>query len=95
MAIRLRTVNGVRIALCACETDKEDGDVYLDDNDHYALSAKFMKDWQENGLATPSDIVWPEWEIMDTQKKRDAKEVHAKIQYLIELGTYTDGQSVE
>ena len=46
MAIRLRTVNGVRVALCAYETDAEPGDIYLHDGEHYALAAKFCRDWQ-------------------------------------------------
>jgi hypothetical protein len=33
MAIRLRTVDGVRVALCAVESDPKPGDVYLDDSD--------------------------------------------------------------
>lgn len=40
MAIRIRTVDGVRVALCAAETDAAAGDIYLDDSDHYALAAK-------------------------------------------------------
>ncbi|WP_119305214.1 hypothetical protein [Dongia deserti] len=69
MAIRLRTVNGVRIALCAAETDPMPGDVYLDDGDHYALAAKFSRDWagQVAGWEYPV-----EWAAMDTQKVRDA-----------------------
>ena len=69
MAIRIRTVSGVRVALCAAETDAVEGDVYLDDGDHYALAAKFSRDW--NGRIAG----WPyptEWAAMDTQKKRDA-----------------------
>jgi hypothetical protein len=69
MSIRLRTVNGTRVALCAYETDKEPGDLYLDDADHYALAAKFRRDWQgqKNNFAYPE-----EWAAMDTQKLRDA-----------------------
>ncbi|TIX28783.1 hypothetical protein [Mesorhizobium sp.] len=71
MAIRLRTVDGVRVALCAAETDTMAGDVYLDDSDHYALAAKFRLDWK-----TMPDV-WPdyptEWATMATQKKRDAE----------------------
>jgi len=71
MAIRLRTVNGVRVALCASETDEEPGDVYLDDGDHYALAAKFRHDW----YGETNDFEYPkEWAAMQTQKKRDAKE---------------------
>lgn len=71
MAIRLRTVAGVRVALCAVESDARPGDVYLDDADHYALAAKFSRDWagQEAGWPYPQ-----EWAAMDTQKVRDAAE---------------------
>jgi uncharacterized protein YuzE len=71
MAIRLRTVNGTRIALCAAETDAMPGDIYLDDSDHYALSAKYADDWQGRTI----DWNYPEhWKLMQSQKKRDAKE---------------------
>lgn len=73
MAIRLRSVNGVRVALCAVESDPMPGDVYLDDGDHYALAAKFRRDWagQVNDFPYPT-----EWAVMDMQKLRDAAEVH-------------------
>ncbi len=70
MAIRLRTVGNVRVALCAAETDAKPGDVYLDDGDHRALTAKFSHDWKGQ------EHTWPypeEWAAMDTQKLRDAK----------------------
>ncbi len=75
MAIRLRTVNGVRIALCAVETDAMPGDTYLDDGEHYALAAKFRRDWygQINDLCYAD-----EWAAMDTQKLRDARAELAK-----------------
>lgn len=69
MAIRIRTVDGVRVALCAVEADAKPGDTYLDDGDHYALAAKFARDY-ETGV-----IYDEEWAAMDTQKLRDAKEV--------------------
>jgi len=70
MAIRLRTINQTRVALCAVESDPKDNDLYLDDTDHYALSAKFCRDWQNKKC----DWVYPtEYKIMDTQKVRDAK----------------------
>jgi hypothetical protein len=71
MAIRIRKVEGVRIALCAAETNPLPGDLYLDDNVHYALAAKFARDWR-------GQVV--NWEYKDhdylarTQKLRDAKE---------------------
>ena len=68
MAIRIRTVDGVRVALCAVEADPQEGDTYLDDSDHYALAAKFAQDWD-------TGVRYPEmWAIMETQKLRDAKE---------------------
>ncbi len=75
MAIRLRTVGNVRVALCAVETDKMPGDIYLDDGDHYALAAKFRRDWagQKNDFPYPE-----EWTAMDTQKLRDAREEHER-----------------
>jgi len=71
MAIRLRTVEGRRIALCAAETDAIPGDIYLDNNDHYALAAKFSRDWagQVAGWEYPD-----EWAAMDTQKRAKEKE---------------------
>lgn len=77
MAIRLRTVSGVRIALCAVETDAQPGDVYLDDGEHYALASKFAQDHQ-TGTEYPR-----EWEVMATQKRRGAKE---------ELQSWLDGE---
>jgi hypothetical protein len=77
MAIRLRTVGGVRVALCAAETDAMPGDVYLDDGEHYALAAKFCHDWQGR------NIDWQyteEWAAMETQKLRDAREELLKWQ---------------
>lgn len=72
MAIRLRTVAGTRVALCAAETDPMPGDVYLDDVDHYALAAKFSLDWRGR-----PDVAYPEvWAAMETQKLRDAREEH-------------------
>lgn len=71
MAIRIRTVNGVRVALCAAETDPCPGDIYLDDSDHYALSAKFYFDWKGD-KASPEYL--EQWEIMESQKLRDAQE---------------------
>ncbi len=71
MAIRIRTVGGTRVALCAAETDSEPGDTYLDDGDHYALAAKFCLDWQSQLV----NWEYPgEWAAMETQKLRDAEE---------------------
>jgi len=61
----------VAVALCAAETDAQEGDVYLDDAQHGALAAKFAQDWQGRAI----DWQYPEeWALMQTQKLRDAKE---------------------
>lgn len=70
MAIRIRTVGSIRVALCAAETDSQLGDVYLDDDDHYALAAKFSQDRRSAG----GDAEYPdEWAAAETQRLRDAK----------------------
>ena len=71
MAIVVREVEGVLVALCAVEIDPKMGDLYLDDSVHYALAAKFARDWRGRVV---------DWEYEDhdqlaeTQKLRDAKE---------------------
>lgn len=44
MAIRIRIINGVTIALCAARSMPKEGDIYLDDAIHGALSTKFALD---------------------------------------------------
>lgn len=48
MAIRIRTINGVMVALCAARSVEKEGDIYLDDGIHHALSTKFALDF--NGM---------------------------------------------
>ena len=50
MAIRVRKVNGELKALCAAECPRQEGDLYLDDAVHHALSIKFHNDFVEEGL---------------------------------------------
>lgn len=50
MAIRIRTINGATIAICAAITEPKEGDLYLDDNIHHALSTKFSLDFNSEGL---------------------------------------------
>lgn len=54
MSIRIRTINGVRVALCAARSVAKEGDTYLSDDDHHALAQKFMRDFLEEG-------VWPRY----------------------------------
>ena len=71
MAIRLRTINGIRIALCAVESDPKPDDLYLDDADHMALAAKFGQDWQDQMVNWKEESIW---EVMETQKICNAKD---------------------
>lgn len=93
MAIRIRTVEldgeRIRVALCAAETDEMPDDVYLDDSDHYALAAKFCRDWQGNGGITNLNWQYPEqWAAMDTQQVRTQEQLEAERQRL--ANEYTD-----
>lgn len=54
MAIRLRRVEGVLVALCAARSVEKPGDVYLDDGAHQALADKFMEDFGSEGYNTRS-----------------------------------------
>ena len=70
MAIRVRKVEGTWVALCAAETDPVPGDLYLDDNAHYALASKFARDWQGQLV----DWSYPEEDrLAETQRLRDAQ----------------------
>lgn len=68
MAIRLRTVRGVRVALCAARTKPLPEDLYLDDSDHYALAAKFSRDRLESGVV--GIVEYPiQWQAMDEKEE--------------------------
>ncbi len=54
MAIRLRTVNGRLVALCAARSVERSNDVYLDDAQHSALADKFAEDFGTEGYNTRS-----------------------------------------
>ena len=56
MAIRLRIVDGVRVALCAAKTKAEFGDIYLDDGWHYTISQKYWRDYDEIEIVDLADI---------------------------------------
>jgi hypothetical protein len=54
MAIRLRTVSGRLVALCAARSIEKPGDVYLADAQHSALADKFAEDFGTEGYNTRS-----------------------------------------
>ncbi len=68
MAIRLRKINDEMIALYAVESDQKLGDIYLDDNIHYALATKFQQDYN---LGYGDERLL---KLMESEKVRDAKE---------------------
>lgn len=76
MAIRLRKVDGTWVALCAVESDPKEGDLYLDDGQHYALATKFAEDWKGE-TQTGGDPRLAA--LMESQKVRDAREVYREI----------------
>lgn len=49
MAIRIRSVDGKLVALCAARSHAKEGDLYLDDGEHGALAAKFWDDYKDYG----------------------------------------------
>jgi hypothetical protein len=50
VSIRIRIVNGVSIALCAARSIEQQGDIYLDDAAHHALTEKFSEDFTSEGF---------------------------------------------
>jgi len=66
MAIRIRKIKGGLIALCAAEFVAQDGDLYLDDNIHHALSIKFHDDFVEEGVI--NEEKWEERDVADGKK---------------------------
>lgn len=49
MAIRIRVVDGIMVALCAARSIPKEGDIYLHDGIHHALSTKFALDFNSEG----------------------------------------------
>ena len=50
MAIRIRKIGDKTIALCAAETEPEEGDIYLDDTQDHAIRVKLIKDYESEGV---------------------------------------------
>lgn len=53
MAIRIREVNGILVAICAARSIPKEGDIYLHDGIHHALSIKFGLDFAKEGFMAP------------------------------------------
>ena len=50
MAIRIRKIDGYIIAVCAAKSDAKEGDIYLNDDIHHALTSKFGIDFMNEGF---------------------------------------------
>lgn len=74
MAIRIRIVDGVTVALCAVESDEQKGDIYLDDGAHHALSTKFGLDFHSMGFMDDPCADYIVVAAMESQKVRDAEQ---------------------
>jgi len=53
MAIRIRKTKDGTVALCAAKSEHEDGDIYLDQDAHHALTIKFENDFRSMGFLNP------------------------------------------
>ena len=54
MAMRLRQIEGVWVAVCAAKTRARPGDVYIDDAQDHAIRAKLSHDNRSEGLDVPT-----------------------------------------
>jgi hypothetical protein len=92
MAIRIRRAGGMLVAICAARSVEKEGDLYLDDGVHHALSAKFSRDFAEMGFIEPSE--WPEHAVMDTEESNNANRDWWDMEYgegcINEKGPRTD-----
>lgn len=59
MAIRIRNIDGHTVALNARLTKEQDGDLYLDDAAHHALSTKFGVDFNGMGFMNDGSVADP------------------------------------
>jgi hypothetical protein len=50
MAIRIRKIGDRTIAICAARSIPKEGDIYIDDAMHHALTNKFARDFAEEGF---------------------------------------------
>lgn len=82
MAIRIRVVSGITLALCAVETDAKPGDIYLDDAQDHALRVKFIRDYKSEGIDLNQIRYEMEDALAEGEKARDAGEELRKWQEL-------------
>jgi len=71
MSIRLRVVDGYLIAICAARSVPKEGDVYLDDTAHHALTIKFGLDHSSERGAEPWSANEPEVKLMEREESNN------------------------
>ena len=71
MSIRIRVVDGVTVALCAARSMPKEGDLYLDDAAHHALSVKFDQDFASEGIGVGIHDDAPEVPLMDREESNN------------------------
>lgn len=71
MAIRLRRVDGMLVALCAARSMPKKGDVYLDDAAHHALAVKFDLDFGSEYGIHPAHAHAPEVALMEREESNN------------------------
>lgn len=87
MAIRIREVNGILVALCAARSMPLPGDIYLDDGVHYALTNKFARDFNEMyDLGLPHDQVAAE--IVESEESNNSNREEWEIVYGLRQETH-------
>ena len=70
MDIRIREIDGETVALCAAKTKPMEGDLYINDSAHHALTTKFGVDWESEGrlVDPPVDEVIKERMLNEEEK---------------------------
>lgn len=70
MAIRVREINGRLVALCARVTIPVEGDVYLHDGIHHALSEKFGLDFESMGFLKDAPVDKTSKQIIEREEAK-------------------------
>ncbi len=69
MAMRIRRINGILVALCAAKTTGQLGDSYIDDEEDHAIRVKLERDFDSEGLMIKTPYRdCEEWCLMKTSE---------------------------
>jgi len=66
MAMRIRTINGKVVAVCAAQHAPEHEDHYIDDEEDHAIREKIARDWSSEGigLCRVKTVTWKAMVLM-------------------------------